>query len=117
MEECRRGYESLLFFRRTQTWWIGCISGSWRRWVMLSRESLVLTISRQTPVIMVNQPSGEGDISIRHILPNWVRASPFLPYGRGAMHIKASNHLAFHCIKATHIALVYACRYRHCISR
>lgn len=65
---------------------------------MLSRESLVLMILRQTPVIMVNQPDGEGNSSVRHILPNWVRASPSMPYGRGAMHIKASNHLAFYCI-------------------
>lgn len=54
-------------------------------------EALLLIISLQTPVVMVNQPDVEGNSSIRHILPNWVRASPFLPYGRGAMHVKARN--------------------------
>jgi hypothetical protein len=63
---------------------------------MPDSERSVLTILRQTPVVMVNQPDEEGNSSVRHVLPNWVRASPFLPYGRGAMHIKACNHLALH---------------------
>ena len=71
---------------------------------MQESELSMLTISPQTPVVMVNQPDGEGNSTVRHILPNWVRASPFLPYGRGAMHIKASGHHILHSNETTNIA-------------
>ncbi|OSD00730.1 phospholipase D/nuclease [Trametes coccinea BRFM310] len=43
--------------------------------------------SRNTPVIAVDH-SATGDVSIKAILPNWVRTTPFLRNGFGCMHMK-----------------------------
>ncbi|KAL7278790.1 hypothetical protein ACG7TL_007799 [Trametes sanguinea] len=43
--------------------------------------------SRSTPVIAVDH-SATGDASIKAILPNWVRTTPFLRNGFGCMHMK-----------------------------
>ncbi|KAI9058657.1 phospholipase D/nuclease [Trametes sanguinea] len=43
--------------------------------------------SRNTPVIAVDH-SATGDASIKAILPNWVRTTPFLRNGFGCMHMK-----------------------------
>ncbi|TDL27098.1 phospholipase D/nuclease [Rickenella mellea] len=42
----------------------------------------------RTPVILVSQPDEDGNATIKNILPNWVRTTPFLRGGRGCMHIK-----------------------------
>ncbi|KAI0056848.1 phospholipase D/nuclease, partial [Artomyces pyxidatus] len=43
-----------------------------------------------TPVVLVTQPvdSGSGNASVKEILPNWIRVTPFLRGGRGVMHMK-----------------------------
>ncbi|KAI0743057.1 tyrosyl-DNA phosphodiesterase-domain-containing protein [Daedaleopsis nitida] len=41
----------------------------------------------RTPVIAVDH-SQAGDASIKAILPNWVRTTPFIRGGRGCMHMK-----------------------------
>ncbi|KAI0651034.1 tyrosyl-DNA phosphodiesterase-domain-containing protein [Trametes meyenii] len=43
--------------------------------------------SRSTPVIAVDH-SPSGDASIKAILPNWIRTTPFLRNGFGCMHMK-----------------------------
>ncbi|KIO27808.1 hypothetical protein M407DRAFT_72614 [Tulasnella calospora MUT 4182] len=40
------------------------------------------------PVIFVGQPGENGNATVHNILPNWVKATPFLPNGRGCMHMK-----------------------------
>jgi len=42
------------------------------------------------PVIMVAQPDASGEATIKNVLPNWVRATPFLRAGRGCQHTKVS---------------------------
>ncbi|KAH9017564.1 tyrosyl-DNA phosphodiesterase-domain-containing protein [Lactarius pseudohatsudake] len=43
-----------------------------------------------TPVVLVTQPSPSesGSATIKQVLPNWIRATPFLRGGRGVMHMK-----------------------------
>ncbi|KAH9969957.1 tyrosyl-DNA phosphodiesterase-domain-containing protein [Russula compacta] len=43
-----------------------------------------------TPVILVTQPapSENGNATIKEVLPNWIRVTPFLRGGRGVMHMK-----------------------------
>ncbi|KDQ55780.1 hypothetical protein JAAARDRAFT_159157 [Jaapia argillacea MUCL 33604] len=41
-----------------------------------------------TPVLIVSQPDETGQESVKNILPNWVRTTPFLRSGRGCMHMK-----------------------------
>jgi tyrosyl-DNA phosphodiesterase-1 len=43
-----------------------------------------------TPVVLVTQPapSENGSATIKEVLPNWIRATPFLRGGRGVMHMK-----------------------------
>ncbi|KAH9911780.1 phospholipase D/nuclease [Epithele typhae] len=43
--------------------------------------------ARSTPVIAVDH-SQTGEASIKSILPNWIRTTPFLRGGRGCMHMK-----------------------------
>ncbi|KAG9105452.1 hypothetical protein FRC07_009273, partial [Ceratobasidium sp. 392] len=45
--------------------------------------------SPDVPVILVAQPGQDGKPEVHHALPNWVRASPGLAYGRGCMHVKS----------------------------
>ncbi|KAG8915391.1 hypothetical protein FRC01_003676, partial [Tulasnella sp. 417] len=40
------------------------------------------------PVIFIGQPGEDGNATVHNILPNWVKATPFLPNGRGCMHMK-----------------------------
>ncbi|KAG9050325.1 hypothetical protein FS837_006197 [Tulasnella sp. UAMH 9824] len=40
------------------------------------------------PVIFIGQPGENGNATVHNILPNWVKATPFLPNGRGCMHMK-----------------------------
>ncbi|KIJ43722.1 hypothetical protein M422DRAFT_30766 [Sphaerobolus stellatus SS14] len=42
----------------------------------------------EVPVILVGQPGQDGATSVHNVLPNWVKVTPFLRGGRGAMHIK-----------------------------
>jgi tyrosyl-DNA phosphodiesterase 1 len=46
--------------------------------------------SPSTPVVLVTQPapSESGRATIKEVLPNWIRATPFLRGGRGVMHMK-----------------------------
>ena len=43
-----------------------------------------------TPVVLVTQPapSENGSSTIKQVLPNWIRVTPFLRGGRGVMHMK-----------------------------
>ncbi|KAF8264858.1 tyrosyl-DNA phosphodiesterase-domain-containing protein [Lactarius quietus] len=43
-----------------------------------------------TPVVLVTQPapSENGSATIKQVLPNWIRVTPFLRGGRGVMHMK-----------------------------
>ncbi|KAI0283544.1 tyrosyl-DNA phosphodiesterase-domain-containing protein [Russula brevipes] len=43
-----------------------------------------------TPVVLVTQPapSESGNATIKEVLPNWIRVTPFLRGGRGVMHMK-----------------------------
>ncbi|KAI0278964.1 tyrosyl-DNA phosphodiesterase-domain-containing protein [Russula aff. rugulosa BPL654] len=43
-----------------------------------------------TPVVLVTQPapSENGNPTIKEVLPNWIRVTPFLRGGRGVMHMK-----------------------------
>ncbi|KDQ27470.1 hypothetical protein PLEOSDRAFT_51208 [Pleurotus ostreatus PC15] len=41
------------------------------------------------PVIFVTQPDPSGNAGIKSILPNWIKAVPFLRNGYGCMHMKA----------------------------
>ncbi|KAF8900465.1 tyrosyl-DNA phosphodiesterase-domain-containing protein [Gymnopilus junonius] len=43
---------------------------------------------RSVPVIMVAQPDASGGASIKNVLPNWIRATPFLRNGFGCQHMK-----------------------------
>lgn len=40
------------------------------------------------PVIMVAQPDASGKESIRNVLPNWIKTTPFLRNGFGCQHMK-----------------------------
>ncbi|KAF9480645.1 phospholipase D/nuclease [Pholiota conissans] len=40
------------------------------------------------PVIMVAQPDASGEATIKNVLPNWIRSTPFLRAGRGCQHMK-----------------------------
>ncbi|KAG8952310.1 hypothetical protein FRC04_004738 [Tulasnella sp. 424] len=40
------------------------------------------------PVIFIGQPGENGNATVHNILPNWVKATPFLANGRGCMHMK-----------------------------
>jgi tyrosyl-DNA phosphodiesterase-1 len=44
----------------------------------------------RTPVVLVTQPapSENGNPTIKEVLPNWIRVTPFLRGGRGVMHMK-----------------------------
>jgi hypothetical protein len=46
--------------------------------------------SPSTPVVLVTQPSPSenGSATIKEVLPNWIRVTPFLRGGRGVMHMK-----------------------------
>lgn len=46
--------------------------------------------SPSTPVVLVTQPapSENGSATIKQVLPNWIRVTPFLRGGRGVMHMK-----------------------------
>jgi len=46
------------------------------------------------PVIMVAQPDANGQASLKNVLPNWLRTTPFLRGGRGCMHMKVSATLS-----------------------
>lgn len=50
-----------------------------------------------TPVVMVAQPTEaeKGGKTIKEILPNWIRVTPFLRSGYGVMHMKVNT---LHCI-------------------
>lgn len=43
-----------------------------------------------TPVVLVTQPapSENGSATVKQVLPNWIRVTPFLRGGRGVMHMK-----------------------------
>ncbi|KAG6853081.1 hypothetical protein C0991_007011 [Blastosporella zonata] len=43
---------------------------------------------RSVPVITVAQPDASGAASLKNVLPNWIRTTPFLRDGRGCMHMK-----------------------------
>lgn len=43
------------------------------------------------PVIMVAQPDANGQASMKNVLPNWLRTTPFLRGGRGCMHMKVGD--------------------------
>ncbi|KAG6828194.1 hypothetical protein H0H92_008813 [Tricholoma furcatifolium] len=43
---------------------------------------------RSVPVILVTQPDPSGEASLKNVLPHWIRTSPYLPAGRGCMHMK-----------------------------
>ncbi|RDB17512.1 Tyrosyl-DNA phosphodiesterase 1 [Hypsizygus marmoreus] len=43
---------------------------------------------RSVPVIMVAQPDPTGQASLKNVLPNWIKTTPFLRGGRGCMHMK-----------------------------
>ncbi|KAF8800390.1 phospholipase D/nuclease [Phlegmacium glaucopus] len=43
---------------------------------------------RSVPVIMVAQPDASGETSIKNVLPNWIRTTPFLRAGHGCQHMK-----------------------------
>ena len=45
---------------------------------------------RSVPVIMVAQPDASGEASIKNVLPNWIRTTPFLRAGYGCQHMKVS---------------------------
>ncbi|KAF4611889.1 hypothetical protein D9613_003755 [Agrocybe pediades] len=40
------------------------------------------------PVIMVAQPDASGEATIKNVLPNWIRTTPFLRGGFGCQHMK-----------------------------
>ncbi|PFH50374.1 hypothetical protein AMATHDRAFT_145281 [Amanita thiersii Skay4041] len=40
------------------------------------------------PVIMVAQPDETGEAALKYVFPNWIKAAPRLPAGRGCMHMK-----------------------------
>ncbi|KAF5314322.1 hypothetical protein D9619_011921 [Psilocybe cf. subviscida] len=43
---------------------------------------------KSVPVIMVAQPDATGAATIKNVLPNWIRTTPFLPNGYGCQHMK-----------------------------
>ncbi|KAJ3502585.1 hypothetical protein NLJ89_g8817 [Agrocybe chaxingu] len=43
---------------------------------------------RSVPVIMVAQPDASGEATIKNVLPNWVRTTPYLRAGFGCQHMK-----------------------------
>ncbi|KAF8883531.1 hypothetical protein BD779DRAFT_826010 [Infundibulicybe gibba] len=43
---------------------------------------------RNVPVIMVAQPDSTGRLSLKNVLPNWIKTTPALRDGRGCMHMK-----------------------------
>ncbi len=44
-------------------------------------------LPENTPIILIAQ-SPDGNSAVHNILPNWVMTTPFLPGGRGCMHMK-----------------------------
>ncbi|KAI0262793.1 tyrosyl-DNA phosphodiesterase-domain-containing protein [Gloeopeniophorella convolvens] len=46
--------------------------------------------ARSTPIVLVTQPapSENGNATVKEVLPNWIRVTPFLRGGRGVMHMK-----------------------------
>jgi tyrosyl-DNA phosphodiesterase-1 len=48
---------------------------------------------RSVPVIMLAQPDASGEASIKNVLPNWIRTTPFLRAGNGCQHMKVSFDL------------------------
>ncbi|KAI0049016.1 phospholipase D/nuclease [Auriscalpium vulgare] len=43
----------------------------------------------ETPVVIITQPApGIGDATVKQVLPNWIRVTPFLRGGRGVVHMK-----------------------------
>lgn len=42
----------------------------------------------KTPVVVIAQPDESGNESIKEVLPNWIKTTPFLRNGRGCMHMK-----------------------------
>ncbi|KAF5339476.1 hypothetical protein D9758_015324 [Tetrapyrgos nigripes] len=40
------------------------------------------------PVILVSQPEASGNSSMKNVLPNWIKTTPFLRGGFGCMHMK-----------------------------
>jgi len=40
------------------------------------------------PVILVAQPESSGEASVKIVLPNWIRTTPFLHAGYGCQHMK-----------------------------
>lgn len=76
---------------------------SWKEWIQKSQIELAIisTYALQlswiytffhpsTPVVLVTQPSPSenGNPTIKEVLPNWIRVTPFLRGGRGVMHMK-----------------------------
>jgi len=51
---------------------------------------------RNVPVIMVAQPDASGEATIKNVLPNWIRTTPFLRDGRGCQHMKV--RVAYVCV-------------------
>lgn len=49
---------------------------------------LLRILPQNTPIILIAQPAADGNTSVHHILPNWVKTTPFLRAGRGCMHMK-----------------------------
>jgi hypothetical protein len=43
------------------------------------------------PVILVAQPEASGEASVKIVLPNWIRATPFLRAGYGCQHMKVCS--------------------------
>ena len=43
------------------------------------------------PVIMVAQPDASGEATVKIVLPNWIRTTPFLRAGYGCQHMKVSQ--------------------------
>jgi hypothetical protein len=57
-----------------------------------------------TPVVLVTQPapSENGNATIKEVLPNWIRVTPFLRGGRGVMHMKVHVQLTLLVNVETH---------------
>ena len=69
---------------------------------ILSSYALMITWIYQffdpsVPVILVAQPDESGQTTIKNILPNWIKTTPFLRNGRGCMHMKVSFSPSLSC--------------------
>ncbi|KAG8908766.1 hypothetical protein FRB99_003004 [Tulasnella sp. 403] len=51
-------------------------------------DFLLKILPENVPIILVGQPGEDGKSSVHNILPNWIKVTPFLPNGRGCMHMK-----------------------------